>query len=627
MATYIRSVAVVAAMVVGLAGGVGGQAFGQEAPLSGVRVMRIMATSSTGTDLEELRRVDALIDALVRTDALVLASRQPDLNLQGREHESYNQYHEGVPVYSGGVSRQLVAGVTVSIFGTIHQDIDIDTMPRLSADDALVLVERNAGVGPTTDDPPTLVVLPTLLGTYVLAWQATMRDLRTYFIDAHTGIIAHNESDVFEQSAVGAGLGIRGQRKKLSASSVGGTFRAYDRLRPAEIVTLDLRYNERRVDNLLDSRGVRWVPSDVASDTDNQWDDAAVVDGHAYTGFTYDYFVRRGWHGLNGRNSRVLTMVNIGIENAFFAPPPYGPEKTGVVAFGQWNDGTPLVAADIVAHEIMHGVTHFSVWRRTGERRGLLNTVRYIKGPSSFTFPLGGRPFTFRCGQRFRYADGEGYLAGRTFYFACVDGRFLLFVNHGGAIHEAFSDIFGTAVEFSIHDQGAGPLRADYVMGEDTGVINRSIENPRSIKLATDSSIPYPDAYRRLIRFLVEVFDDRDEAFYSNLGSVDGGRRIVALPSYGYSGVHWNSTILSHAFYLAIEGGRNATTGRTVRGVGGANREQIERVFFRAMTSLMPAATDIPMAAAVVRQSAVDLFGAGSPTHRAIREALSAVGL
>ena len=34
-------------------------------------------------------------------------------------------------------------------------------------------------------------------------------------------------------------------------------------------------------------------------------------------------------------------------------------------------------------------------------------------------------------------------------------------------------------------------------------------------------------------------------------------------------GVHHNSTVLSHAFYLAIEGGRNATTGRSVTGVAG----------------------------------------------------------
>ena len=104
-------------------------------------------------------------------------------------------------------------------------------------------------------------------------------------------------------------------------------------------------------------------------------------------------------------------------------------------------------------------------------------------------------------------------------------------------------------------------------------------------------------------------------------------RTIVSLPTLGYSGVHWNSTALSHAFYLAIEGGRNATTGRTVDGVGAASRDDVERVFFRAMTDLLPARTSIPMAAAVIRQSAVDLFGAGSATHRAVDQALSAVGL
>ena len=43
-----------------------------------------------------------------------------------------------------------------------------------------------------------------------------------------------------------------------------------------------------------------------------------------------------------------------------------------------------------------------------------------------------------------------------------------------------------------------------------------------------------------------------------------------------------NSTLFSHAFYLAIEGGRNATSGVSVTGVGAANRAQIEKVFFRA---------------------------------------------
>ena len=153
----------------------------------------------------------------------------------------------------------------------------------------------------------------------------------------------------------------------------------------------------------------------------------------------------------------------------------------------------------------------------------------------------------------------------------------------------------------------------------------RSLENLRSITLG-DSSISYSDAFSRLVRFLIGEFVDNDRGFFSSLGSVDG-RTITYLPAFLYSGEHWNSTILSHAFYLAIEGGRNDTTGRTVQGVGGANRHAVERAFFRAMTDLMPASTNIPMAADVIRQSAVDLFGTGSTTHRAVDQALRAVGL
>ena len=577
--------------------------------------LNIMALSTT-TPASELRLLDAQVDALVRADALVLASRQPDVSLAGRVHETFKQYHAGVPVYGGGISRQLANnGLTVSIFGTIYQGIDLDMTPQLAQTEALALLEQQAGAGPATDDPLTLVILPTPFDTYVLAYRATMRDFHTYFVDAHSGAIVHVENEVDEQAAVGSGVGIQNDLKKVSVSPAGGGFQTYDRLRPAELVTLDLRHADARVYSLLDPRGARWVASDVAWDADNDWRDAAVVDAHAYGGFTYDYlFAQQGWGGMNGRDGRILSMVNIGRagqNNAFFYPPPFGPEGTGVVAFGAWDDGTPLVSADIVAHEVMHGVTHFSVSRRTGD--GLLNNAWGRLGPTAFT--LDGR--TFRCGESLPFAD-------RRFRFACKDGRFWLLANHGGAVNEAFSDIIGTAVEFSVHAPGAGPLRADYVTGEDTGRPIRSLENPRSLSLR-NSSIPYPDAYSRRVRFLVGIFEDNGRFFFSNIGSVDG-RTIVYLPGADGGGVHWNSTILSHAFYLAIEGGRNETTGRTVQGVGTANRHQVEQVFFRAMTVLMPSQTNFEITDAVIRQSAVDLFGVGSATQRAVYQALDAVG-
>ena len=566
--------------------------------------LNIMAMSAT-TDASELRLLDAQVDALVRTDALVLASRQPDVSLSGRVHETFKQYHAGVPVYGGGISRQLANnGLTVSIFGTIHQGIDLDITPRLAQNEALALLEQQAGAGPATDDPPTLVILPTPFDTYVLAYRATMRDFHTYFVDAHSGAIVHVENEVDEQ-AVGSGVGIQNDLKKVSVSPAGGGFQTYDRLRPAEIVTLDLRHDDARVNSLLDPRGARWVMSDVAWDADNDWRDRAVVDVHAHGGFTYDYlFAQQGWRGMDGRDGRLLSMVNIGRENAFFSRPPSGPEGTGVVAFGTEQDGTPKASADVVAHEIMHGVTYFSVESRTGS--GLLSTHRYVRGPSSFTYD--GR--TFRCGSTY---GGDPIL--------CDDGRFLLFANHGGAINEAYSDIIGTAVEFSVHAPGDGPNRADYVMFEDTGPPSRSLENPRSI--AVTGPFRYPDAWGGEFRFLVA--HDGQYIRYTSIGFVDGQQ--FTLRAGGYAGVHWNSTILSHAFYLAIEGGQNRSTGLTVQGVGAVNRHQVERAFFRAMTHLMPARTSFHMTAAVIRQSAVDLFGGGSATQRAIDQALNAVGL
>ena len=570
--------------------------------------LNIMAMSAT-TDASELRLLDAQVDALVRADALVLASQQPDVSLSGRVHETFQQYHAGVPVYGGGISRQLAnTGLTVSIFGTIYQEIDLNMTPRLAQNEALALLEQRAGAGPATDDPLTLVIVPTPFDTYVLAYRATMRDFRTYFVDAHSGAIVHVENEVDEQGAVvGSGVGIQNDLKKVSVSPADGGFRTYDRLRPAELVTLDLRHNDARVNSLLDPRGARWVMSDVAWDADNDWRDAAVVDAHAYGGFTYDYlFAQQGWRGMNGRDGRIFSMVNIGRDfaNAFFSRPPSGPEGTGVVAFGTEQDGTPIVSADVVAHEIMHGVTYFSVESRTGS--GLLSTHRYVRGPSSFTYD--GR--TFRCGSTY---GGDPIL--------CDDGRFLLFANHGGAINEAYSDIIGTAVEFSVHAPGDGPNRADYVMFEDTGPPSRSLENPLSI--AAVGSYRYPDAWGHEFRFLVA--NDGQYIRYTRFGFVDGQQ--FTLRAGGYAGVHWNSTILSHAFYLAIEGGQNRSTGLTVQGVGAVNRHQVERAFFRAMTALMPARTSFRMTAAVIRQSAVDLFGAGSATHRAIDQALNAVGL
>jgi thermolysin len=111
------------------------------------------------------------------------------------------------------------------------------------------------------------------------------------------------------------------------------------------------------------------------------------------------------------------------------------------------------------------------------------------------------------------------------------------------------------------------------------------------------------------------VFGDPDHYSLKFTGSEDDG------------GVHTNSTIPSHAFYLAIEGGRNRVSGLTVQGVGAANREQIEKSFYRAFTFLLPASANFSTARAATIQAARDLYGANSAAATAITQAWTAVGV
>jgi thermolysin len=165
-------------------------------------------------------------------------------------------------------------------------------------------------------------------------------------------------------------------------------------------------------------------------------------------------------------------------------------------------------------------------------------------------------------------------------------------IGESGALNESFSDMMGTSVEFFFQPAGNGPLKADYQLAEDItspGAV-RSMDNP--------ALYGHPDHYRTRYQ-----------------GPLDAG------------GIHRNCGISNQVYYLAIEGGTNRTSGLSVQGVGGANREQIEKVMYRGFTLMMPSAADFATARAVTVQSARDLYGAGSPAERALIQAWTAVGV
>src|SRR5688572_28461999 len=168
----------------------------------------------------------------------------------------------------------------------------------------------------------------------------------------------------------------------------------------------------------------------------------------------------------------------------------------------------------------------------------------------------------------------------------------LVYEGESGALNESFSDMMAAGVEFFFQPPGGAALQADYTLGGDVirpgGV--RSMANPA-------------------------LFGDPDHYVCRYTGPLDGG------------GVHVNSSIPNHAFFLGIEGGVNRTSGLAVTGVGGARREEIEKAMYRAFVYLKPPRASFATARAATLQAARELYGPGSGAERALAEAWTAVGV
>lgn len=122
----------------------------------------------------------------------------------------------------------------------------------------------------------------------------------------------------------------------------------------------------------------------------------------------------------------------------------------------------------------------------------------------------------------------------------------LIYQNESGALNEAFSDIMGTSIEYYY---GTG----NWTIGEDITIGSNGIRN------------------------MANPGEDGDPSHYADryTGTGDNG------------GVHINSGIANHWYYLLVNGGQNANparaTGTNVQGIGLAAAEEIAFLGFTAL--------------------------------------------
>jgi bacillolysin len=526
-------------------------------------------TRIAATTANDLRSWDQYVTTQLRVGGLRVVSAEQDPSLPGRLVERMQQYFGGVPIFGAQIVRDSESGVAFSIFGEVPQEFSLETRPTLDAGAAERALMALAGPGARLVRRLELNILPMAEGAPRLVYTAvvaTPADVFRVFVDANTGAEVLRYTEVQTQSAIGTGQGLVGGLKKLSVRSQAGAFVADDRLRPPLLTTYDLRGNLNRAVDVTFG-GAPLFPSDLATDSDNVWTDIPAIDGHAHIGWTYDYYFKRhGRRGLDNRDRPIVTIIN-GVRREDGANP------------------------NIVPPDLFGLFVTNAFW--CGEcGPGAIGEMYFGNGfPANLVFTS--------TGQNWSYLAGSLDVAAHELTHGVTESSSnLIYMNESGALNESFSDMMATAVEFFYQPVGAGVGQADFLIGED------SIRTPSGLGLQGIRSMVSPIA-----------FGDPDHYSIRFTGTGDFG------------GVHINCGIPNHAFYLAIVGGTNRVSGVPVTGVGVANIEQIEKVFYRAFTLLMPANSTFATARAATIQAARDLYGATGPVVNAVTQAWTAVGV
>lgn len=157
--------------------------------------------------------------------------------------------------------------------------------------------------------------------------------------------------------------------------------------------------------------------------------------------------------------------------------------------------------------------------------------------------------------------------------------------DESGALNESYSDIFGTAIE---HYGKAG----NWTLGEDINMIMRSMSNP---KLKGD-----PDTYLGVNYYI---------------GTADNG------------GVHTNSGVLNHWFYLLTDGGSGTNDNMDTYTVDGVGMDTAAAIAFRTLTIYLTNTSQYADARFYSIRSAIDLYGPCSKAVESVTNAFYAVGV
>ncbi|MFD0770252.1 M4 family metallopeptidase [Bacillus sp. CGMCC 1.60114] len=447
------------------------------------------------------------------------------------------QMYEGVPVWgSTQVAHVGKDGILKVVSGTVMPDLDkkekLKNKNKIEGKKAIAIAQQDLGFIPKYEVEPSADLHVYQNGeetTYAYVVKLNFLDPEPgnyyYFIEADSGKVLNKYNTIHNATNDNKApvKPVTGTSTVGTGIGVLGDKKSINTTLSGSSYYLQDNTHGATIYTYNGSNRTR-LPGTLWTDTDNVLNaksDAAAVDAHYYAGVTYNYY-------KNTFNRNSYDDAGAPVKSTVHYGKNYNNAfwNGSQMVYGD-GDGTTFIAfsggIDVVGHELTHAVTEKS--------------------------------------------------------------SNLIYQNESGALNEAFSDVFGTLIEY--YDN----RNPDWEIGEDIYTPGKAGDALRSMSDPTK-------------------YGDPDHYSKRYTGTSDNG------------GVHTNSGIINKAAYLLANGGTHY--GVTVNGVG---KDKVGAIYYRANTLYLTESATFSQARAALVQAAADLYGASSAEVTAVKQSYDAVGV